>query len=242
MEEASRFGIMSLDDTGRICRFTEKPKTPDSDLASMGIYIFTWEKLRAYLIQDAATPGSDNDFGKNIIPRMLAAGERMYPYFFEGYWRDVGTIESFWDANMDMLCADRIDLYDPKWPIRANSPRTVPQYIGPEAQIHHSVVTEGCEVRGSVENSVLSGSVVVEAGAEVQYSILMPGAVIRSGARVAYAIIGENTEVGAGAQVGTAPDGSADWGIATCGPGLRIGAGAQVPAGAMVYQSPEVEQ
>ena len=241
MEEASRFGIMSLDDTGRICRFTEKPKEPDSDLASMGIYIFSWEKLRAYLTEDAADPGSDNDFGKNIIPKMLRAGERMYPYFFAGYWRDVGTIESFWDANMDMLCADRIDLYDPKWPIRANSPKTVPQYIGPEARIHHSVVTEGCAVYGAVENSVLSGSVTVEAGAEVQYSILMPGAKIRAGARVCYAIIGENTEVCAGAVVGAPPDGSADWGVATCGPDLKIGAGRRVPAGAMVYETPEVE-
>ena len=241
MEEASRFGIMTLDDTGRICRFTEKPKEPDSDLASMGIYIFTWEKLRAYLTADAADPASDNDFGKNIIPKMLGAGERMYPYFFEGYWRDVGTIESFWDANMDMLHAERIDLYDPKWPIRANSPKTVPQYIGPEAKLCHSVVTEGCEVNGSVENSVLSGSVVVEAGAQVQYSILMPGAKIRSGAKVAYAIIGENTEVGAGAEVGTPPDGSAEWGVATCGPNLKIGPGHRVAAGAMVYETPEVE-
>ena len=241
MEEASRFGIMTLDDTGRICRFTEKPKEPDSDLASMGIYIFTWEKLRAYLTADAADPTSANDFGKNIIPNMLAAGERMYPYFFEGYWRDVGTIESFWDANMDMLWADRIDLYDPNWPIRANSTKTVPQYIGPEAQVRHSVVTEGCEVHGSVENSVLSVSVCVEAGAEVQYSILMPGAKIRAGAKVAYAIIGENTEVCADAEVGAPPDGSADWGVATCGPNLKIGPGQHVAAGAMVYESPEVE-
>ena len=241
MEEASRFGIMTLDDTGRICRFTEKPKEPDSDLASMGIYIFTWEKLRAYLTADAADPTSANDFGKNIIPNMLAAGERMYPYFFEGYWRDVGTIESFWDANMDMLHAERIDLHDPKWPIRANSPKTVPQYIGPEARICHSVVTEGCQVNGSVENSVLSVSVCVEAGAEVQYSILMPGARIRAGAKVAYAIIGENTEIGAGAVVGAPPDGSGDWGVATCGPNLKIGPGQHVAAGAMVYETPEVE-
>ena len=218
MEEASRFGIMTLDDTGRICRFTEKPKEPDSDLASMGIYIFTWEKLRAYLTADAADPGSANDFGKNIIPNMLAAGERMYPYFFEGYWRDVGTIDSFWDANMDMLWADRIDLYDPKWPIRANSTKTVPQYIGPQAKVLHSAVTEGCEVYGSVENAVLSVSVCVEAGAEVQYSILMPGA-----------------------KVGSPPDGSADWGVATCGPNLKIGPGQRVAAGAMVYETPEVE-
>ena len=239
MEEASRFGIMSLDDGGRICRFTEKPKEPDSDLASMGIYIFTWKKLRENLIADAADPASDNDFGKNIIPKMLAAGERMYPYFFEGYWRDVGTIDSYWDANMDMLLPRRIDLYDQKWPIRAHSPKTLPQFVGPEAELSHSIVTEGCEVWGRVESSVLSGSVTVEAGAQVEYSILMPGAKIRRGARVAYAIVGENTEIGADARVGSAPDGSAAWGIATCGPNLRIGAGVTVAAGAMLYESPE---
>ena len=241
MEEASRFGIMSLDDTGRICRFTEKPKAPDSDLASMGIYIFNWKKLRAYLTADAADPDSDNDFGKNIIPKMLGAGERMYPYFFEGYWRDVGTIDSFWDANMDMLSSRRIDLYDQKWPIRAHSPKTVPQYIGPAAELRHSIVTEGCEVCGRVENSVLSVSVTVEAGAEVEYSILMPGAKIRSGAKVSYAIIGENTEICSGAAVGTPPDGREGWGIAVCGPNLRIGPGRSIAAGAMIYTAEEAE-
>lgn len=241
MEEASRFGIMSLDDTGRICRFTEKPKEPDSNLASMGIYIFSWKKLRAYLTADAADPDSDNDFGKNIIPKMLGAGERLFPYFFEGYWRDVGTIDSFWDANMDMLSSRRIDLYDQKWPIRAHSPKTVPQYIGPAAELHHSIVTEGCEVCGKVENSVLSVSVTVEAGAEVEYSILMPGAKIRAGAKVSYAIIGENTEICGGTTVGTPPDGGVNWGIATCGPNLRIGPGLSVPAGAMIYSAEEAE-
>ena len=205
MEEASRFGIMSLDDAGRICRFTEKPKEPDSDLASMGIYIFNWKKLRAYLVADAADPDSDNDFGKNIIPKMLRAGERMFPYYFDGYWRDVGTIDSFWDANMDMLSSQRINLYDPSWPIRSRSPKTVPQYIAAGASISHSVVTEGCEVYGSVESSVLSSDAVVEAGAEVQYSILMPGSRVCAGAKVSYAIIGENTVVGRGATIGAAP-------------------------------------
>ena len=238
-EEASRFGIMSLDETGRICRFTEKPKEPDSDLASMGIYIFTWEKLRAYLEADAADPASDNDFGKNIIPGMLHAGERMYPYFFEGYWRDVGTVESFWDANMDMLSPRRMDLYDQKWRIHAHSPKTIPQYIGPDARLNHSIITEGCEVDGAVENSVLAVSVTVEAGAEVEYSILMPGARICEGAKVSYAIVGENTVVGRGARVGAPPDGNEPWGIAVCGPNLEIGADTCVPAGAMVYSSQE---
>ena len=242
IEEASRFGIMTLDETGRICRFTEKPKEPDSNLASMGIYIFRWDKLRAYLIADAADPDSDNDFGKNIIPKMLHANERLFPYHFEGYWRDVGTIDSFWDANMDMLSSHRINLYDPDWPIRSRNPKTVPQFIGADASVSHSVITEGCEVYGRVESSLLSSKAVVEAGAEVLYSIVMPGARICAGAKISYAIIGENTVVGRGAAVGTPPDGSADWGIATCGPNIRIGEGMTIPAHAMVYDSPEVEQ
>jgi len=240
MEEASRFGIMSLDDGGRICRFTEKPKEPDSDLASMGIYIFSWKKLRSYLIMDEADPASEKDFGKNIIPKMLAAGERMYPYHFQGYWRDVGTISSFWDANMDMLKPELIDLYDQSWPIRSKSPRTVPQYIGHDAEIVHSIITEGCVVEGKLENSVLSNSVKIAKGATVRYSILMPGAVVEEGAVVEYAVIGENTVIGAGARVGADPETEAEWkGVATCGPAIQIGAGSQIPSGAMIYDSME---
>ena len=240
MEDATRFGIMTLDEGGRICRFTEKPKQPDSDLASMGIYIFNWKKLRAYLIDDAADPASENDFGKNIIPKMLGAGERMYPYFFEGYWRDVGTIDSFWDANMDMLSTTLLDLYDTAWPIRSRSPRNIPEFIGSDAKVAHSIITEGCEIYGEVSSSVLSGSVVVEEGASVRYSILMPGAKVCAGAKVEYAIIGENTVVGANAVVGTPPDGGEGWGIATCGPNITIPAGGCVKPGAMIYDSEEV--
>ena len=241
MADASRFGIMTLDDTGAICRFTEKPKQPDSDLASMGIYIFTWKTLRRYLVADAADPASENDFGKNIIPEMLAAGERLFPYHFEGYCRDVGTIGSFWDANMDLLSPSLLDLYDRSWPIRANSPRSVPQYVGPEAQIAHSIVTEGCEIYGRVENSVLSNGVTVEAGALVRYSILMPGVTVRAGAAVEYAILGEGAEIGENAAVGSAPDGSEGWSVATCGPDCAIPAGKTVPAGSMVYTGEEAQ-
>jgi len=241
MEEASRFGIMTLDDGGRICRFTEKPKEPDSDLASMGIYIFSWQKLRAYLIEDAADPASDNDFGKNIIPKMLGAGERMYPYFFEGYWRDVGTIDSFWDANMDLLAPKRINLYDRSWPIRSRSPKNAPEYIGANAHVNHSIVTEGCEIYGHVENSVLSPEVVVEEGARVLYSVLMPGTVVKRGAVVEYAIVGEDAVIGPNAAFGAPPDGSAGWGVATCGPGVRIAEGETVAPGAMLYESGEVK-
>ncbi len=241
MEDASRFGIMSLGEDGSICKFAEKPKEPDSDLASMGIYVFTWEKLRRYLIEDEADDDSDKDFGKNIIPKMLGAGERMWPYRFEGYWRDVGTISSLWDANMDMLNLEQIDLYDMSWPIRSRSPKAPPQYIGELAKVGHSIITEGCVIKGSVTNSVLSNSVEVGMGARVEYSILMPGAVIEPGAVVEYAIIGENTRVCAGARVGGAP-GTPGWSVTTCGPDIRIAPGAEVDAGAMIYNDVEVAQ
>ena len=240
MQEASRFGIMTLGPEGDIVKFTEKPKEPDSDLASMGIYIFTWKTLREALIEDNDDPDSDRDFGKNIIPNMLAAGERMYPYQFDGYWRDVGTIDSFWDANMDMLSPGLFNLFDRSWPILANSPRKVPQYIGPKADIAHSIVTEGCEILGKVENSVLCGSVVVEEGAEVRYSVLMPGAKIRAGALVEYAIVGENTVVSAGSHVGENPDGTEAWGVATVGPNLVLPENSRVPAASMIYTEKEV--
>ncbi len=239
MSDASRFGIMTLDEGGRICKFTEKPKEPDSDLASMGIYIFSWDKLRQYLIDDENTAGSDNDFGKNIIPNMLNAGERMYPYHFEGYWRDVGTIDSYWEANMDMLSPELFDLYDQKWPIRAHSPISVPQYIGGSASIAHSIITEGCVVEGEVVNSILSNSVKVGKGAKVRYSILMQGAEIGEGAEIEYAIIGENTKVGAGAKIGAAPAGGEARVVTTCGPDISIGAGVSIESGAMVYDSKE---
>ena len=242
LEDATRFGIMNVGEDGYINEFEEKPKHPKSTLASMGIYVFTWEKLRSYLIADEADPNSSKDFGKNIIPAMLCAGEKLWPYRFSGYWRDVGTITSLWDANMDMLSPDLINLYDADWPICARSPILPPQYVGPDAEIVHSIVTEGSVVNGHVENSVLSSGAEVEAGATVYYSILMPGARVKSGARVEYAIIGENTVIEENAAVGAAPDGSEGWGVATCGPGLEIPAGAKVPAGAMVYTSEEVQK
>jgi glucose-1-phosphate adenylyltransferase len=206
----------------------------------MGIYIFNWKKLRAYLIADENDPNSSKDFGKNIIPNMLNAGERMWPYRFSGYWRDVGTITSLWDANMDMLSTTLINLYDPEWPISARSPISPPHYAGENAKIIHSIVTEGCEIYGHVENSVLSPDVQVGEGAEVLYSVLMPGVVVEPGAKVEYAIIGENTIIRKDAHVGTAPDGSENWGVATCGPDIEIREGATVAANAMIYKSEEV--
>ena len=238
MEEATRFGIMNVDGHDRIYEFEEKPAHPKSNLASMGIYVFTWSKLRQYLIDDEADPGSSNDFGKNIIPNMLAAGEVMMAYRFHGYWKDVGTINSLWDANMDMLAPrSSIDLYDPSWPIYARTPIKPPHVTGPNARISHSLVTGGCQVDGSVENSVLFHSVTVEEGANVQYSILMPGTVVKAGAQVSYAIVAEDAVIEAGAVIGSAPDGDPNWGIAVVAGGVTVGEKAVVPPSAMVREN-----
>ena len=239
MEEATRMGMMNVGEDGYVYEFEEKPKHPRSDLASMGVYIFNWEKLRAYLIADENDPNSSKDFGHNIIPAMLANGEKLWPYRFNGYWRDVGTITSLWDANMDMLSTTLINLYDPSWPISSRSPVCPPTYTGEHAKVIHSIITEGCDIDGHVENSVLSASVTVERGARVVYSVLMPGTVVKAGATVEYAILGENTVIGPGAVVGTAPDGTEGWGVATCGPNVTVSAGKVIPAGAMIYSGEE---
>jgi glucose-1-phosphate adenylyltransferase len=237
MDEARRFGIMSTGPDGSISEFEEKPAHPKSDLASMGIYKFLrWRKLRKALFEDEADPASSKDFGKNIIPRMLASGQKLWPYRFDGYWRDVGTITSLWDANMDMLSPELINLYDPSWPILSRSPIRPPHLAGAASDIRHSIVTEGCVVEGSVFNSVLSNSVTVAQGAAVEYSVLMPGAVVEEDAQVRFAILGENAHVCAGARVGSEPDGTAGWDVATVGPGLTVGAGAVVAPGAMLYK------
>ena len=223
-DEAPRFGIMAVDGEDNITEFQEKPKQPKSNLASMGIYIFTWQKLRQALIEDEADPNSSNDFGKNIIPKFLAAGEKMIAYRFDGYWKDVGTLESLWDANMDMLSRGDLDLLEDSWPIYARLPAEPPAFIGKSALVDHSVVTQGCEISGKVMNSVLSHGARVEEGAEVQYSVLMPGVTVKRGAVVRYAILGENCQVAAGASVGGSPE-SCDpdaWGITVLGPGTNI--------------------
>jgi len=237
MEEAKRFGIMNVDADDRIYEFEEKPAQPKSNLASMGIYIFTYSKLRQYLIDDEADPNSSNDFGKNIIPNMLNAGERMMVYRFNGYWKDVGTIDSLWDANMDMLSSNNgIDLYDTSWPIYARTPIKPPHMAGPNAKISHSLVTGGCKVDGNEKNSVLFHSVTVEEGANVQYSILMPGTVVKAGATVQYAIVAENATIEADAVVGEAPSGAEGWGIAVVAGGVNVGEKAVVKAAAMIRE------
>ena len=240
LEEATRFGMMNLGEDGYIKEFEEKPKHPKSTLASMGIYIFDWKKLRKYLIQDEANPNSKHDFGHNIIPAMIADGEKIWPYRFQGYWRDVGTIDSLWDANMDMLTPRLIDLYDPEWPISARSPICPPHQVGSHAEILHSIVTEGCEIDGIVDNSVLSPSVKIGVGANIKYSVLMPGVVVEPGASVEYAIVGERSVIRAGARVGASPAPGEEKCITTIGPDIEIPAGSTVKVGAMISNSEEV--
>ena len=237
-EEAPRFGIMTADADGTITKFEEKPRQPQSNLASMGIYIFTWEKLRKYLVEDEADKTSSNDFGKNIIPNMLADNQKMVAWPFDGYWKDVGTIDSLWDANMDMLSPDNgIDPYDTEWPIYARTPIRPPHFMGMDAKVDHSMVTSGCEVYGTVENSVLFHSVTVEEGAVVRYSILMPGTVVKKGAVVEYAIVAEESVIGENARVGASPDGSEDWGVAVIAQHLNIGPSAVVSPKAMITRN-----
>ncbi|MBO5232512.1 MAG: glucose-1-phosphate adenylyltransferase [Clostridia bacterium] len=241
LEEASRFGIMNANPDGTIYEFEEKPANPKSNLASMGIYIFNWQILRKYLEQDEKDPASSNDFGKNIIPTMLAAGEKLVTYPFSDYWKDVGTIDSLWESNLDLLNPKvELDLSDPKWRIYSRTPSAPPQYIADTAEVQNSLVTEGCNVYGKVDFSILFDNVTVEAGAEVRDSLIMPGAVIKSGASVQYAIIAENVVVEGGATVGERPENVSnldDWGIAVVGADLLVGKNASVSAKAMVTES-----
>lgn len=202
-EEASRFGVMNCDENEKIFEFEEKPEHPKSNLASMGVYIFTWSKLKHYLIQDENNPKSENDFGKNIIPAMINGGENLYAYKFTGYWKDVGTIESLWEANMDLLDPNMpINLYDPPWKIYSKNPVKPPQYIGKEADIKNSLITEGCIIEGKVQKSIIFQSVKVGKGAVISNSIIMPGVEIKEGAVVEYTIIGEESVIGKNVRTG----------------------------------------
>ena len=234
-DEASRFGIMSVDEDGLITAFAEKPKEPKSNLASMGIYIFSWHALKEYLRADEADPTSENDFGKNVIPAMLRGGERMAAYRFRGYWKDVGTIESLWDANMDMLApGSGLNLRDESWPIYARSVDAPPTYLGENCRVSHSAVNRGCTIEGTVENSVLSPNVTVEAGARVSGSVLLPGVRVEAGATVEYAIVGENCRIGKNCRVGAAPNGEKAWGLSVLAPGCALESSRTVAAGVML--------
>ena len=237
-DEASRFGLMIVNDDGSISEFEEKPKNPRSNKASMGVYVFNWKKLRQYLIEDEAKEGSSNDFGHDLIPAMHENGERMFAYQFDGYWKDVGTINSLWDANLDLL-NPKVDLNldDDGWKIYSRSPAAPPHYIGSNAEIESSMITEGCDIEGKIDFSVLFANVTVEEGAEVKYSIVMPGTVVKKGAVVQYSIVAENAVIEEGAVVGESPENMADvndWGVAVIGNGVTIGKGAKVAPKAMV--------
>lgn len=225
--QASRFGILDTGADGRITAFEEKPKNPKSNKASMGIYIFTTSKLKEFLEADNEDPESSNDFGKNVIPAMLAAGCRMYAYTFEGYWKDVGTLTSLWEANMDLLGnPPKFDLYDRKWRIFYRHNAYPPHRIGASARLSNSMVTEGCVIDGTVENSILSNDVHVEVGAVVRDSVIMSGVTIRAGAQISYSIIDSDTVVGENASLGDAREG---------GSLLVLASGLSLPAGAVIH-------
>ena len=208
LEEASRYGIMNINDDLSIYEFEEKPKIPKSTTASMGIYIFKWDKLRGYLVADAADGASAHDFGKNVIPAMLSAGERMFAYLFSGYWRDVGTIDSLWNSNMDMLKPEYQSLFA-DWRIYSRNMGKPPQYIGKTGRIINSIVTEGCEIYGTVENSILFPGVKICQDTTVKDSIIMANSYIGQGCKVSYSIIDEDVHVEDGSSVGQNKDSGA---------------------------------
>jgi glucose-1-phosphate adenylyltransferase len=249
MEEAHRFGIMNTDDRDNIVSFEEKPAHPKSNKASMGIYIFNWKTLKAYMEKDDADPNSDNDFGKNIIPAMLKAGERMVAYPFEGYWKDVGTVKSLWEANMDLISEPpALELNDPTWRIYSRNPSMPPHFVGTDAVIESSLVTEGSEVYGSVRHSVLFAGVRVAEDADVEDAVVLPGAVIGKGAVIRKAIIGENAVIGEKTVVGgTLRDGDKidnrlTGDITLVGNDVTLRPGAYLPVGAIASESDVQEE
>ena len=222
LEEASRFGILNTNPDGSIYEFDEKPEHPKSTKASMGIYVFTWQKLRRYLIEDSQKEDSHNDFGKDVLPAMLNAGEKMMAYQFEGYWKDVGTIDSLWDANMDILNPSvLLDLTN----VYSRNPMMPPHYVGKDAKIQNSMIADGCEVNGQLEFSILFPGVTIGKNAVINSSIIMPGSVVKDNAVVQFSIISENTVIGENAKIGANPsdmDNIDDWGVTVIGDGLKI--------------------
>ncbi|MCI5869282.1 MAG: glucose-1-phosphate adenylyltransferase [Dorea sp.] len=239
-DEASRFGLMVTDANSKITEFQEKPKNPKSNLASMGNYIFKWDILRQYLIEDEADPESENDFGKNIIPNLLKDGRDMYAFRFDGYWKDVGTIPSLWEANMEVLDPEHsgIDLFDENWKIYSRNSGMTGHKIGANAFVENSMITDGCRVNGDVKNSILFAGVKVEPGAVVEEAVVMGGTTIKAGAVVKHCIVAENVIIGEYAVVGAMPEGDAA-GVATVGPGVVIGDHAKIGPNAMIRNNVE---
>lgn len=237
-EDASRFGLMVTDSDCRITEFQEKPKNPKSNLASMGNYIFKWEILRKYLIEDEMDPTSENDFGKNIIPNLLKDGRKMYAHRFDGYWKDVGTIPSLWEANMEVLDPEHsgINLFDNSWKIYSRNSGMTAHKISASAVVENSMITDGCRVDGTVRHSILFAGVKVETGAVVEDAVVMGGAIIKAGAQVRHCIVAEDAVIGENALVGAMPEGE-EKGVATIGPGVYVGSNAKVGPNAMVKEN-----
>ncbi len=239
-EEAPRFGIMNTNEDGTIYEFEEKPAHPKSNLASMGIYVFSFDKLKKYLTADEQNENSSNDFGKDVIPLMLAENEKMTVFRFTDYWKDVGTVDSLWEANLDLL-NPKIDLNlsDRNWRIYSRTGSLPPQYISNSAKVENSLITDGCEVFGSIDYSILFENVTVEEGARVEYSLVMPGAHIKSGAHIQYAVIAENTVVEENAIIGGDPQKIApeDFGITVIGDNLTVGRDSKVGAKQMITEN-----
>ncbi len=240
LAEASRFGILNTNPDGSIYEFDEKPEKPKSTNASMGIYVFSWDKLRKYLNLDEENENSTNDFGNDILPYMLECGEKMFAYKFEGYWKDVGTIDSLWEANMDLLDPNtELDLSEDENKIYSRNPVMPPHYISQDANIQNSLVADGCNISGNIEFSVLFAGVTIEKNAVVTDSILMPGAVVKEGAVVQYSIVAENTVIGKNAVVGQRPEDikeNENWGIAVIGDNLTIGENVKIPSSSMISE------
>ena len=233
IEEASRFGILNVNQDGSIYQFEEKPKVPKSNLASMGIYVFTAEKLYKYLEEDDKNPDSGKDFGKDVLPTMLSAGEKMFSYRFEGYWKDVGTIPALWSANMDLLGEDpAFDVGDASWKIHSRNPLAPPEFISDTSEVDNSMIALGCEIYGKVRNSVLSSNVTVEEGAIVEDSIIMAGTTVKKGAKVSYSVIDEGVVVGENAFVGA--DKKIAKGITVLGRNLTVSPGVTVDSGKII--------
>ena len=232
-EDASRFGILNTKENGEIYQFEEKPKNPKSTLASMGIYVFSAKKLYKYLEEDNADVNSSNDFGKDILPKMLSCGEKMMAYEFKGYWKDVGTINSLYEANMDLLGdKPKFDVYDTSWKIQSRSPLAPPQYIGEDAKTVNSIIMSGCEIYGTVENSVLASDVTIGRGAVVKNSIIMSDTIVEEGASIEYSIIDERIKIGKNAVIGDAE--ATNKGIAVLGSDITVSDGARVHGGEII--------
>lgn len=242
ISEASRFGIMDCDENNRILSFEEKPEEPKSNLASMGVYIFTWDRLQAYLEADEKSKQTHHDFGKDIIPAMLDDGCALYAYPFRGYWKDVGTVYSLWESNMDLLeDPPRFNLYDPSWRIYSRNPIMPPHYVADSAMVARAIVTEGAEIYGTVNHSVIFAGVTVEEGALVVDSVIMPGTVIKKGARVMRAIVGEQAVIGENATIGKLPEGAGgEEDITVLGDHVSILPGSTVKVGSVVRNGEDI--